>query len=267
MPQTGRPFNPREDRLVCESRRLDALNDDCEAVRVEPIKSPPGRAPERYKVIFLVRGISGIDASQKPLFSERHEVEMYCDSEFPSNVPQLTWITPIWHPNIQHNPPKNVCVNKSEWLSSSGLDDLCQQMFEMVQYKNYHASNTPPYPLDSEAAKWVREYAEPLNIVNKRLGIYVDNRPFYKSNASSERALKIRIQPAGKSSDPSAMAGGVLKIRFAGDRERKAPTPVLQAAGQLLCTKCGAKLALDAQVCQNCGMVISGSPLRVKFVR
>jgi hypothetical protein len=28
---------------------------------------------------------------------------------------------------------------------------------EMVQYKNYHPYDTPPYPIDREAAKWAME--------------------------------------------------------------------------------------------------------------
>jgi len=78
-----------------------------------------------------------------------------------------------------------------------GLDDLCRQLFEMVQYKNYYAELSPPYPLDQEAAAWVREYAEPRGIVDKRGGISVDQSPFYKPDASvtpARRSPRVRLK-------------------------------------------------------------------------
>jgi len=111
----------------------------------------------------------------------------------------LGWVTPIWHPNIQHAEPKGVCTNKPEWLGGMGLDDLCRQLFEMVQYKNYHAEMVPPFPLDQEAARWVREYAEPRGIVDKKRGLFVDDKPFTRPTVPTKitvvrperRAIKI----------------------------------------------------------------------------
>lgn len=239
--------NPRLDRLQDEQKRLLDLQNDSDHVRVAAVDELPGRPPERYKVTFLCRGIAAIDGSQEPIYSSRHEVEIYCDEEFPSNVPRLKWLSSVWHPNIQHHEPKNVCVNKSEWMGSSGLDDLCQQMFEMVQYRNYHAENIPPYPLDPEAAKWVRDYAEPRGIVNKHRGIFVDNRPFYKPKATSERAIRIKIRP----SIPGVRVQiGAAKARSAeelDDKRRRAAT----AVGR--CNNCGSISASDVPFCVKCG--------------
>jgi hypothetical protein len=94
------------------------------------------------------------------------------------------------------------------------LDDLCRQMFEMVQYKNYHADESrPPYPLDHEVAKWVRDVAEPRGIVNKDLGIFVDNRPFVKPTyGGGIRLGPGRATKADGSSGPSADYGPRLRI-------------------------------------------------------
>jgi len=173
------PFDPRQARLKKERLALEKLNTESDHVRVEPLEWAAGSEPEKYKIIFLCRGISGIDGSRKPTYSDRHEVLIHCDDFFPSDVPKLRWETPIWHPNIKHDEPKSVCVNKAEWLGGMGLEDLVRLMFEMVQYKNYHADEeTPPFPLDRDVAKWVREYAEPAGIVNKKHGISVDDQPF-----------------------------------------------------------------------------------------
>jgi ubiquitin-protein ligase len=171
-------FDPRQARLKKERLALEKLNAESDYVRIEPTDVLEGSEPEHYRITFLCRGITSVDSSQRPLYGERHEVLIHCDDEFPSDVPKLRWETPIWHPNIQHDEPKGVCVNKSEWLGGMGLDDLVRLMFEMVQYKNYHAELSPPFPLDQDAANWVRDYAEPAGIVNKRRSISVDDKPF-----------------------------------------------------------------------------------------
>lgn len=258
-------FNPRLDRLRDEQKRLLELQSDSDFVNVDTVGDLPGRPPERYKVTFRCRGIVGIEPSQNPIYADRHEVEIYCDEEFPSNVPRLKWLSPIWHPNIQHQEPKNVCVNKSEWMGSTGLDDLCQQMFEMVQYKNYHAQNVPPYPLDPDAAKWVRDYAEPQGIVDKRRGIFVDDKPFYKARASSERALRVKI----KIVEPVLTPQGV-RVVIAGSRSATESLPLRQdtrmhaAAATVQCRNCGATSSTGAPFCVHCGAKI-GEIRRVRI--
>ena len=255
--------NPRLDRLSHEQKKLMDLQTDSDFVRVEPIGALAGRPPERYKVIFLCRGITGIDGSQNPIYGERHEVEIYCDEEFPSNVPRLRWNSPVWHPNIQHQEPKNVCVNKSEWMGSTGLDDLCQQMFEMVQYKNYHAQNVPPYPLDPDAAAWVRDYAEPRGIVDKRRGIFVDNRPFYKAKATSERALRVKIKPVATPSS-AGMRVVITKDRAAAESSPGKQDPRTQDSGtSARCRSCGGVTPSSADFCIHCGAKLRTSRVRI----
>jgi ubiquitin-protein ligase len=204
-----RPFDPRQARLKKERLALEKLNAESDHVRVTPINVVDGSEPERYRITFSCRGISDIDASKNPIYSDLHEVLIICDDSFPSDVPKLRWETPIWHPNIQHIEPKAVCVNKPEWLGGMGLDDLVRLMFEMVQYKNYHAvTGSKPYPLDEDVAKWVREYAEPAGIVDKSRNISVDDRPFTRPTVDAVRRIKIGLV---KKSEPL-----VPRIKFLG---------------------------------------------------
>ncbi len=190
---TAAARDPRQDRLAAERRRLDRLNEESDWVRVKPIDVLPGSEPERYLVTFVCRGIVGIDGQRQPVYGDRHEVEMLCDEDFPAEPPRLRWNTPIWHPNIQHDGAKGVCINKPEWLGGMGLDDLCRQMFEMAQYKNYHAEYKPPYPLDGAAARWVLEHAEPNGIVDKKRKISVDDRPFTRPTVTDR--IRLEVQP------------------------------------------------------------------------
>lgn len=184
-----RPSDPRQARLKREWDLLQELNAESDCVYVEPLNELAGSEPEHFRVTFACRGIVGVDPStQAPIYGERHQVELLCDDDFPSKPPRLRWITPIWHPNIQHDREKAVCINEAEWLGAMKIYDLCRMMFEMVQYKNYHAeSNTPPYPLDGVVAAWVRNHAEPRGIVKKGER-FVDDKPFTRGDADPNRS-------------------------------------------------------------------------------
>lgn len=190
------PRDPRQARLRTERLRMEQLNKDSDYVRVKALDVLEGSEPEHYRVTFICRGITGIDSARRPTYGDKHEVEILCDDDFPSDVPRLRWVTPIWHPNIQHREPKGVCVNKAEWLGGMGLDDLCRLMFEMVQYKNYHATYNKPFPLDSEVAKWVLEYAEPKGVVDKKRKVSVDDKPF--TRPTETKNITVSERPASR---------------------------------------------------------------------
>jgi hypothetical protein len=70
--------------------------------------------------------------------------------------PRMKWLTPIWHPNIEHKEPHRVCIDNTWWSPGRTMDKVVLMVGEMVQYKNFHADQTPPYPIDNEVATWVR---------------------------------------------------------------------------------------------------------------
>ena len=174
------PSDPRTARLRYEWQQLQSLQFASDAVRVEAPFARPGVTPDRFRLLFLCRGVVGIAASGDPVFGDSHAVEMHCSRSFPVELPRLRWLTPIWHPNILHTEPRTVCVNKAEWLAGMTLVDLARQMFEMVQYRNYHAAHSPPFPIDAAAARWVRELAEPRGLIDKKRGKAIDDRPFVR---------------------------------------------------------------------------------------
>jgi Ubiquitin-protein ligase len=70
----------------------------------------------------------------------------------------MKWLTPIWHPNINHA-NGSVCIDAAWWSASRSLDRLVIMLGEMLEYKNFHDDPTkPPFPWDMEAAKWCREF-------------------------------------------------------------------------------------------------------------
>jgi ubiquitin-protein ligase len=194
--------DPRLERLADEWEKLRRLNAESDHVHAEPVHHRGGGPPEEYRVTFRCRGIVGIDANQNPLFGEEHCALIRVHEGFPWEPPLLRWETPIWHPNIQHEEPHGVCVNKNDWLGEMGLDDLARTLFEMIQFKNYHAELVDPYPLDREVARWVREVGEPRGYFNKRLRKYVDDRPFTRPTASARISFPAPVAPPPRTAEP-----------------------------------------------------------------
>jgi ubiquitin-protein ligase len=85
-------------------------------------------------------------------------VEIYLHNQYPQRWPGMHWLTPIWHPNINHL-NGSVCIDAAWWTASRSLDRLVVMLGEMLQYKNFHDDPAkPPFPWDPEAARWCREY-------------------------------------------------------------------------------------------------------------
>lgn len=150
--------NPRMRRLRSDQELIQELNARGSLVSVEAIGALKGVPPERYIVTYRCKGIAGVDRRKEPIYSNLHKVEIYLHSQYPQRWPGMKWLTPIWHPNINHL-NGTVCIDAAWWAASRSLDRLVIMMGEMVQYKNYHDDPTkPPFPWDADAARWCREY-------------------------------------------------------------------------------------------------------------
>jgi ubiquitin-protein ligase len=153
---------------VAESPRMRRLRADYELMRELAGRSDvisftsqsprPGLPPERYIVSFKCRSISDVDRKGNPKYSHNHQVEIYLHNQYPQRWPGMHWLTPIWHPNINHL-NGSVCIDAAWWTASRSLDRLVIMLGEMLQYKNFHDDPAkPPFPWDVEAARWSREY-------------------------------------------------------------------------------------------------------------
>lgn len=189
--------DPHIRRLFIEQEKLINLASRSDFIRVEPVEMSPGVPPDKYLITYACRGIAYIDKRKEPVASNFHQVSMYVSREFPRQEPHLRWVTPIWHPNIEHQEPHHVCTNNVQnFYSTKGLDDLVLMLGEMVQYKRYHAVWREPWPYDKEVADWVVSYAEPRGIVGP-------DKPF--DPRSLVRPYKIRVR-GGKVSGQSKVA-------------------------------------------------------------
>jgi type VII secretion system (Wss) protein YukD/ubiquitin-conjugating enzyme len=150
--------SPRVRRLRGDHQRMIELAGRSDLIEVKVMPSTPGMPPERYVITFKIPSIIGIDKRGQPKMGNKHQVEVYLHNDYPQRWPGLQWLTPIWHPNINHA-NGSVCIDAAWWGAARSLDRLVIMMGEMLQYKNFHDDpNTPPFPWDKEAAAWCREF-------------------------------------------------------------------------------------------------------------
>ena len=150
--------SPRMRRLKNDFELMQELTSRSDMIDFKAMDIRPGVPPERYIVTFACKSIIGVDKTGKPQYGNRHQVEIYLHTQYPQRWPGMKWMTPIWHPNINHL-NGSVCIDAAWWTASRSLDRLVIMLGEMLQWKNFHDDPTkPPFPWDAEAARWSREY-------------------------------------------------------------------------------------------------------------
>ena len=223
--------NARYARLAIEYTKLINLAARSSLIEVNPIEVQLGWPPEKYIITYRCRGIAAVDAQGLPQVSEFHQVSMYMGSDYPLKEPYLRWLTPIWHPNIEHLEPHHVCTNNVQnWFAAKPLAELVLAMGEMVQYKHYHAKWVSPFPLDRAAADWVLQIAEPMGMLGPDKPF--DERPLLKpqrmrnNSHPAGAATRIRLGRAQKAADETDVGEDQLVFSLSGS---KALQPVAKA--------------------------------------
>lgn len=150
--------SPRMRRLKADFELMQGLAARSDLISFKSVSNTPNVPPERYIVTFLCKSIVDVDRQGNPKYGNHHQVEIYLHSQYPQRWPGMKWLTPIWHPNINHL-NGSVCIDAAWWTASRSLDRLIIMLGEMLQWKNFHDDPTkPPFPWDAEAARWSREY-------------------------------------------------------------------------------------------------------------
>jgi ubiquitin-protein ligase len=150
--------SPRIRRLRADAELMNEMAARSDLISFTTQSPQPNLPPERYIVTFKCKSIVGTDMLGRPKYGEHHQVEIYLHNQYPQRWPGMKWLTPIWHPNINHV-NGTVCIDAAWWTASRSLDRLVIMLGEMLQWKNFHDDPTkPPFPWDADAARWSREY-------------------------------------------------------------------------------------------------------------
>jgi ubiquitin-protein ligase len=135
--------------LRAEYDRVRALHDSGGLIQIETAFGDP---PDRYLIRYTCRGIAHVIGNQ-PFYSNLHRMALVLTNTYPTEQPQMEWLTPIFHPNISAN-GEAVCIGK--WYPAKTLDQLLIMIGEMIQYKNYASHD----PLHLEASLWAMAHKQ-----------------------------------------------------------------------------------------------------------
>jgi len=150
--------SPRIRRLRSDRKALEQLRSESSILDFE-VGDYPG---ERYIVRFRGRGLWRPEGKTHVAIREVHEVRIKLGAAYPRMMPELTWLSPIFHPNISASGV--VCLGGygTHWVPSLSLDELCGMLWDMIRYRNYDVDS----PYNREAALWAKsqtQYPLPLD--------------------------------------------------------------------------------------------------------
>lgn len=136
----------RDERLKAEFERMQLLRSRSEFIDF----IAAGMPPDRYTVYFTCTGLAMKEGNLVTI--NDHQVLIYLHADYPRLQPRITWITPVFHPNVRG---REVCLGRS-WSPAMMLDDLCLELGAMIQYRTFNLDD----PLNPEAAVVIRALLE-----------------------------------------------------------------------------------------------------------
>jgi ubiquitin-protein ligase len=139
---------PRHRRLLSDLRQMEEL-----AAAGELAFRSEGNPPETFHVMFSVPGLA-LDRERRLAIRNLHRCTLYLHREYPRRPPIVTWLTPVFHPNLLP-PDRNGGVCIGSWSAAESLADLCLRLRDLVSYRTLNPSDA----LDLEAARWASEHA------------------------------------------------------------------------------------------------------------
>lgn len=175
--------DPWLSRLEMEHASLKEYCNNSDLVSFSASLLREGLPPDRYLIKYDVKSIVAIDSDQQPIYAYEHYVNIDLPHDYPMvSGPICKMASEIWHPNIRHDGPfkGRICINSHALGAWFTLDLLVHHLGEMIQFKNYHADDTQPYPEDPTVAKWVKTIAEPSGLINKHDSIAIDHQALQK---------------------------------------------------------------------------------------
>lgn len=120
-----------------------------------------GNPPTYYKFTIHLKGLKLDGTNVVP--TELHQFELKLGAYYPSEAPDVTWLTPIFHPNIRG---QAVC-HSQQWSPAWSLADFVVELGDMIRMDKYN----PRSPLDRKASVWAERNTERFPIDPRSLRV------------------------------------------------------------------------------------------------
>ncbi len=215
-----------------ESPRLRRLRSDLAAMeRLREQSSVlwyrgSGNPVQHYQIVFHGKSLARVRG--RVAVVERHEVEIKLGVSYPRTMPEIRWLSPIYHPNISEI--GMVCLGGygTHWVPSLNLDELCGMLWDMARFHNYDVRS----PYNRDAALWVANQSgfsfpldsRPLRDIRAALGRVEIGHP---AAAPPDPPTEPANNPAPEPGQPGSRAGRYAAFvrNFAADLRSITPPP------------------------------------------
>lgn len=171
--------SPRTRRLRSDLRAISELKAESTILDFELRGNPP----EWYLLRFHGLGLWRPEGKDTVLVRNVHEVSLGLGASYPRMMPELSWKTPIFHPNISGSGV--VCLGGygTYWVPSVNLDELCHMLWDMIRYQNFDVNS----PYNREAAAWAKGQRD--------VHLPVDPRPLRDRTAAKAHSTPVSGSP------------------------------------------------------------------------
>jgi ubiquitin-protein ligase len=158
-------MSPRSRRLRSDLRQMEELaGDGSVTFRTE------GNPPDVYHVMLNGSGLA-LGGDGELTVRNLHRCDIYLHLDYPRRPPVVTWLTPIFHPNIL-GPERNGGVCLGSWGAAESLADLCMRLRDLVAYRSINAEDA----LNLDAASWALRYdVKPGDDIRELASLAVDS--------------------------------------------------------------------------------------------
>ncbi len=140
--------SPRIRRLRNDRKSMQQLRSESSIIDFDV----SGDLADKYHIRFYGKGLYRENGQGDVLLRNVHEVRIVLGASYPRMMPEISWVTPIFHPNISASGV--VCLGGygTHWVPSLSLDELCSMLWDMIRYQNFDVDS----PYNREAALWAR---------------------------------------------------------------------------------------------------------------
>lgn len=182
--------SPRIRRLKNDLKALEKLRDESSILDF----TASGNPVDRYIVRFYGKGLWRPDGSSSVMIRELHEVRVVLGASYPRMMPELSWTSPIFHPNISASGV--VCLGGygTHWVPSLSLDELCEMLWDMIRYENFDTES----PYNREAALWAKTQSTYVLPVDGRS---IRDRVADSAKAESKGSVQPQVSDAAGSDE------------------------------------------------------------------
>ncbi len=200
--QSARYESPQIRRLRSDRAAIERLAAESTIFRY----SATGMPAQKYLVEF--HGKSLARSRGKVVVQYEHQIEIRLGASYPRTMPELRWLTPVYHPNISEI--GLVCLGGygTHWVPSLQLDELCIMLWDMARFHNYDLRS----PYNRDAALWAANQTSFL--------FPIDARPL-----RDVRVAQGRVESPLEGSEPLSELLDIDSTQLEGSQAIPAPAP------------------------------------------